>query len=87
MLIAGTIGSETHSPKTFYFDALTNAWSNGPTLATGRLAHGCGRIAESSQSAMQTLIVAGGEGGYYSVEVMDRTTNTWRAGKTQEDSS
>jgi hypothetical protein len=80
MLIAGTIGTQTNSSKTFYFDALTNLWSNGPSLATGRLGHGCGRIEVSGTSASQTVIVAGGQTPFRSVEILDGATNSWRAG-------
>jgi hypothetical protein len=80
ILIAGTIGIQTNSAKTFYFDALTNLWSNGPSLATGRLGHGCGRIEVSSTSPAQTVIVAGGQAALRSVEILDGGTNTWHAG-------
>jgi hypothetical protein len=80
MLIAGNIGTQTNSAKTFYFDALTNLWSKGPALATGRLGHGCGRIEVSSLSTTQTVIVAGGQAALRSVEILDGATNSWRAG-------
>jgi hypothetical protein len=83
MVIGGTIGVQQYSPKTFYFDALKNVWSNGPALITGRQSHGCGRIAVSSSNTVQTVIVAGGDNGgiLSSVEILDGTTNTWRAGR------
>jgi len=83
MVIGGTIGNQPYSPKTFYFDALKNVWSNGPALITGRQSHGCGRIAVSGSNTAQTVIVAGGDNGgiLSSVEIMDGATNTWRAGK------
>ena len=63
MIIAGNIGTETYSKKTFLFKPTENSWIAGPELTVERWGHGCGRILEDAESPRFSIIVAGGHNG------------------------
>jgi hypothetical protein len=83
LLAAGTIvNGEPFSRETFLFNSKTNSWTPGPLLSTGRRHMGCGSINENSQSNRKSLIVAGGENAFTSVEILDGvgSASQWRQG-------
>ena len=60
MVIGGTQGRESQSPKTYFFNMESKVWSEGPQLHYGRSGHGCATIRRDNQSDLFSVIVAGG---------------------------
>ncbi len=74
-------GSQNYysSGNTFYYNAKTQSWTEGPALKMPRTNHRCGRIRKSQNSAEMSIIVVGGS-NFESVEILDEGSNEWRAG-------
>jgi hypothetical protein len=66
--------------ETYFMSSTETGWATGPSLITARRDFGCGRIMSNAQSNTFSVIVAGGENGGASVEVLDETSGNWRAG-------
>ena len=60
MVIGGSQGRESQSPKTYFFNMESKVWSEGPQLHYGRSGHGCATIRRDNQSDLFSVIVAGG---------------------------
>ena len=76
MSIGGWANSHA-SGKTYFFDAMKNTWTNGPSIMAPRFFHSCGVMNwknPSSGKMENVVIVAGGTGGtgivFSSVELL-----------------
>ena len=81
MIIAGGVGSNLRSTKTHIFSTLTNVWTTGPPLTTGRFGHGCGKLPENKDSSKEVIVVAGGYSNERSVEFLNGINSNWQPGQ------
>ena len=58
------------------FDFANELWTELPSMQTGRDDHGCG-LATKSDGTVE-VIVAGGDSGTDTIEILDLATLTWR---------
>jgi hypothetical protein len=73
-------GVRDYSPLTYIYNSVTNAWTSGPSLKRSRRAVGCGLIRKTEDSDEKIFIIAGGEGGGVSVELLDEIDGQWYRG-------
>jgi hypothetical protein len=80
--IIGGMQNNEISSNTFYFNAKTGIWTEGPPMKTKRSSPSCGQIRKSNQSQELSILVAGGFYGSQlsSVEILDLGSNEWRKG-------
>ena len=81
MIISGGNGDNWRSTKTYIFSTMTNVWTTGPSLTTGRYAHGCGKLPENKDSSKEVIVVAGGYSDERSVEFLNGINSNWRPGQ------
>lgn len=81
MVIGGSIKSPYLSSFTFYYNADSETWTEGPMLNIGRAYHSCGLIQEARKNS---IIVIGGKDDdnkiLQSVEILDVGAAEWRKG-------
>ncbi len=87
MVIAGAQnGTYTYgnysAVQTFLLENGKDHWIEGPPLLSGRHAHSCGRIRQSSDISQMSVIVVGGRASeeMISTEILDLETFEWRQG-------
>ncbi len=80
--IIGGMQNNEISSNTFYFNAKTGIWTEGPPMKTKRSSPSCGQIRRGNQSQELSILVAGGFYGSQlsSVEILDLGSNEWRKG-------
>jgi hypothetical protein len=83
MVIGGRQNGQI-SGKTFYFTFGEESWTEGPELKYKRGEHSCGKIRRNKESIKMSIIVAGGDDGFFSylsaVEILDEGSNEWQTG-------
>ena len=79
MVIGGRSPDMSYSTRTFYFDF--QAWMAGPDLKLGRFDHSAGVLIDSATKE-NLIVVAGGNGGCDTVEILYPRSNAWRSGKS-----
>jgi len=82
MLIAGSQGTTSYSPKTYIMNSKFLTWQQGPSINVGRYGHGCARIVQGVASEKYSTIIAGGTNGALlnQVEILDDGASNWRYG-------
>ncbi len=83
MLIGGWDKQRVPQYATFFFNAETEKWAEGPPLNKKRTALSCGRIRRDSQSHQFSIIAVGGwDAGIWlsSTEVFDEVAGVWNFG-------
>ena len=86
MAIGGVQNESNFAKKTFILDIARSAWSEGPSLKTGRNGQSCIRIANDEFGQKFSTIVIGGiftfdkPYGLTSTEVLDDGSNEWKKG-------
>ena len=85
-LIGGNTDTDLNSPKTYFFNHITQTWINGPDLNLGRYAHTAGILIDHD-SLVQHITVVGGSRlfryhNFYtdSVEILFHGKNGWEEG-------
>jgi len=83
MVIGGWNSHRVSLNATFFYNAATEKWTEGPPLNQQRTAHSCGRIRKNSQSHQISIIAVGGWSGgglLSSTEVFDEVAGVWNFG-------
>ena len=81
-LIGGETENDLYSFLTYFYNHLTNEWSNGPNLLQGRQGHAAGTVIDHG-THQQHVVVVGGVGEFDqfdSVELLYYGKNEWSQG-------
>jgi N-acetylneuraminic acid mutarotase len=84
VMAIGGVQNGQRPEKTFYFTFGEESWTEGPELKNKRGYHSCGKIRRYKESQEMSIIVAGGDDGFFSylssVEILDEDSNDWQTG-------
>ena len=77
IIVGQVVNGQNFSRDTYIFNSEQNLWAMGPPLTQARRASGCGLVPESADGGQSLFIVAGGENGGVSVELLNEVDGKW----------
>ena len=81
MLIGGYSEHNSKSPKTYYFNQLSQTWKEGPSLITGRREHTAGLIMDLVTHTQHIAVIGGIDDRLLkSVEILFNGETEWKKG-------